>query len=101
MVEMIKGRIRKIDILARWGGEEFLILLPDTSLENAVYLAEMLRERLSKMEIPEAGRIIASFGVADYFSEDTIDTLVKKADDMIYKAKNEGRNCVRYMNECE
>lgn len=101
IVELIKNRIRKIDILARWGGEEFVILLLDTTIKNAVRLAEELRESLSRMDIPGVGRVTASFGVSTYCSGDTADTLVNKADKMMYEAKAAGRNCVRYMNECE
>ena len=101
MTEMIKNRIRKIDTLARWGGEEFVILLPDTTVNNAARLAEELRESLSQMDIPGVGRVTASFGVAGYCPGDNVDSLVNKADNMMYEAKAAGRNCVRYMNECE
>ncbi|SHK32151.1 PAS domain S-box-containing protein/diguanylate cyclase (GGDEF) domain-containing protein [Anaerobranca californiensis DSM 14826] len=107
LTEMIKNRIRKIDVLARWGGEEFLILLPDTPLENAVVLAEELRLKLSEMEIPNVQKVTASFGVANYLPGDSIDTLVKKADDMMYKAKkkdviklNIGVNVVKFRINC-
>lgn len=101
MTEMIKNRIRKIDTLARWGGEEFVILLPDTTVNNAARLAEELRESLSQMDIPGVGRVTASFGVAGYCPGDTIETLMQRVDAMMYEAKAAGRNCVRYMNECE
>jgi diguanylate cyclase (GGDEF)-like protein/PAS domain S-box-containing protein len=101
VAEVIKNRIRKIDCLARWGGEEFVILLPDTPVDKAAVLAEELRESISKMDIPGVDRVTASFGVAGYCSEDTSDTLVQRADNMMYEAKAAGRNCVRYMNECE
>ena len=101
MAEMIKNRIRKIDTLARWGGEEFVLLLPDTPVENAARLAEELRESLSRMDIQGVGRVTASFGVAGYCPGDSVDSLVNKADNMMYEAKAAGRNCVRYMNECE
>lgn len=94
VTEMIKNRIRKIDVLARWGGEEFLILLLDTPVDKAVVLAEELRQKLSLMEIPKVQAVTASFGVAGYCLGDNIDTLVKRADDMMYKAKREGRNKV-------
>nr|WP_243270066.1 diguanylate cyclase [Thermanaerosceptrum fracticalcis] len=78
-----------------------LYFWPDTTVKNAACLAEELRESLSKMDIPGVGRINASFGVAGYCPGDTVDTLVNKADNMMYEAKAAGRNCVRYMNECE
>jgi diguanylate cyclase (GGDEF)-like protein/PAS domain S-box-containing protein len=101
LVDMIKQRIRKIDCLARWGGEEFVILLPHTPVDKAAGLAEELRQRLSRMDITGVGYVTASFGVAGYCPGDTVDSLVKKADSMMYEAKAAGRNCVRYMNKCE
>jgi len=99
VVKMIKERIRKVDTLARWGGEEFIIMLPNTPVEKAVILAEELRENLSKMTIPGIEKVTASFGVAGYRPGDTVDSLVKRADDLMYTAKAEGRNCVYYQNE--
>jgi len=101
ITEIIKNRIRKTDTLARWGGEEFVILLPDTPVGNAARLAEELRESVSRMDIPGVGGVTASFGVAGYCPGDTIDALTQRADDLMYEAKAAGRNCVRYMNECE
>jgi diguanylate cyclase (GGDEF)-like protein/PAS domain S-box-containing protein len=99
IAELIESRIRKIDTLARWGGEEFVILLPDTTVKNAARLAEELRESLSQMDIPGVGLVTASFGVAGYCPGDTVDALTQKADDLMYEAKAAGRNCVRCMNE--
>ncbi|WP_094551495.1 GGDEF domain-containing response regulator [Petroclostridium xylanilyticum] len=100
MAELVKNRNRKIDIFARWGGEEFVILLPDTTVKNAARLAEELRESLSQMDMPGAGRVTASFGVAGYCPGDNVDSLVNKADNMMYEAKAAGRNCVRFKDEC-
>lgn len=100
ITELIKSRIRKTDTLARWGGEEFLLLLPDTPVKNAVRLAEELRDNLSRLNIPGIGNVTASFGVAGYRAGDTIDALLQRADDSMYEAKAAGRNCVRRINEC-
>jgi len=94
LVEMIKKRIRKIDAVARWGGEEFLILLPETSGANAAALAEELCGTLYREDIPEVGQMTASFGVAAYREGDSIDSLVNRADDQMYRAKRNGRNRV-------
>jgi len=99
IAELIKNRIRKIDTLARWGGEEFVMLLPETTVNKAAVLAEELRESLSRMDIPGVGRVTASFGVAGYCLGDTVDALIQRADDLMYEAKAAGRNCVRCMNE--
>lgn len=100
LVDMIKQRIRKIDCLARWGGEEFVILLPHTPVDKAAGLAEELRQRLSRMHIPGLGYVTASFGVAGYCPGDTVDTILKRADDRLYEAKAAGRNRVRWGREC-
>jgi len=95
---VVKGRLRQIDTLGRWGGEEFLIILPGTVLENAIFLAEELRNRIEQEHIPEVGRCTASFGVAAFIDGESYKGLVKRADDALYKAKAEGRNCVRFIN---
>lgn len=96
LADMVKKRIRKTDILARWGGEEFIILLPETPGEAAASLAEELRRQLSSMTMPEVGHVTASFGVAEYYPSDTVDTVLIRADSMMYEAKASGRNCIKY-----
>jgi len=86
-------RLRKSDILGRWGGEEFIILLPDTDLEQAVEVAEELRQSLSDIE-SDSYRISASFGVAEFESGDSLDSMLRRADWNLYKAKDEGKNRV-------
>ena len=100
LVDMIKQRIRKADCLARWGGEEFVILLTNTPVDKAACLAEELRVQLSSMDVPGVGSVTASFGVAGYCPSDTVDTLIMRADNMLYEAKAAGRNCVRYTGAC-
>lgn len=94
LVTAFKERLRKTDCLARWGGEEFVILLPDTTAAGAASLAEELRHRLSQMEIPGVGHVTASFGVTGYCSGDTVETIIQRVDSMLYRAKENGRNCV-------
>ena len=88
--------LRESDLAGRYGGEEFLILLPDTPLEGAVVLAEKLRDEVALVSIPGVDRAItASFGVAS-FPADTPDgdMLIRMADRALYAAKALGRNCV-------
>lgn len=94
LADTLKSRIRKIDFLARLGGEEFVILLVDTPVEKAAVLVEELRLRVSNMAIPGVDRVTASFGVTGYCPGDTSDTIVQRADKMMYQAKDAGRNCV-------
>ncbi len=101
LVDMVKQRIRKTDIFARWGGEEFIILLPDTFIHQAIHLAEDLRERIELYKFPIVEHITVSFGVAGYCEEDDIETLIDRVDAMLYKAKSEGRNRVCWTKECQ
>lgn len=93
----VKKNIRQGDILARFGGEEFIAILPGTDLQKAKELAERLREKISRLEIKTEDRTIgvtASFGVAQMQPDSTMDRLIAKADVMLYKAKKNGRNTV-------
>lgn len=96
IASLIENRIRKTDFLCRWGGEEFIILLPETETSNAVILAENIREEISKTAIGKVGSVTVSLGVSSYIIGDTVDTVVKRADELMYFAKAEGRNCVRF-----
>ena len=92
----LRSALRESDLAGRYGGEEFLILLPDTPLEGAVVLAEKLRNEVELVSVPGVDRAItASFGVAS-FPADTPDgdMLVRMADRALYSAKALGRNCV-------
>ncbi|MCX7896661.1 MAG: diguanylate cyclase [Rhodocyclaceae bacterium] len=90
--------LRQMDLAARWGGEEFIVLLPDTSAEDAAKLAERLRQRLAAMTIHEGDaefRITASFGVAIIDAADErIEHAIARADEALYRAKQGGRNRV-------
>ncbi len=89
--------IRKSDYLARYGGEEFIIVLPNTDLQNAVKLAERLRNIIQEQTIDAGGkeiRITSSFGVAPLRNGSDRDALFKEADEMLYKSKFLGRNKV-------
>ena len=89
-----KKELRNIDVFARWGGEEFLILFAETSLKNSVKVANKLRETIAALEHKVAGHITASFGVSQIRDNDTLDDILKRCDDALYKAKENGRNCV-------
>jgi diguanylate cyclase (GGDEF)-like protein len=92
----IMEKIRKTDTLARWGGEEFVILLTDITYGQAAKIAEKLRKHLMQTEMPPAETVTASFGIATYQDGDTIDDLIRRADKLLYCAKIEGRNRVKY-----
>lgn len=92
---LVLESIRKHDILGRWGGEEFLILCPETDIDGAERLAQNLRERLERMDMGEVGTVTASFGVAQLGKADDVKRLIGHADKALYQAKQDGRNHVR------
>jgi len=96
---MVKNRIRKIDCFARWGGEEFMLLLPDTTIDKTKSLVEELRRGISKINISCVDKVTASFGVVEYCNKYTADMLIQNVDNMMYKAKTEGRNCICYLDD--
>ena len=95
VVELIQSRIRTSDCFARWGGEEFMLLLPSTQLAAARSLADALLEELQETQVEGVGSVTASFGVTSYRPGDTVDLLTQRADTLMYAAKQAGRNCVR------
>ncbi len=90
-----KDTIREVDIFARWGGEEFVVLLPNSDLKEALICAERLRENIAEFDVDYLPQITCSFGVSEYVKGDNKDTVLKRADELLYSAKNCGRNCVK------
>ncbi len=86
--------LRDEDIVCRWGGEEFVILLPSTNLQNAMALSQKLRTRIEQMHVEMVERVTASFGITEVRAEDNLKSAVDRADNALYRAKNAGRNCV-------
>ena len=87
--------LRNIDIVCRWGGEEFIVLLPTASIQNAITLAEKIRTYIEKLEIDIVGYISASFGVSQIREGEDMTDVISRADKALYLAKNSGRNCVK------
>lgn len=94
VVAQIGARLRGSDTLARWGGEEFMVLLPETGLTQAATLAETFRLGLHTLPNPGPRAMTASFGVAEYRPEETLDQWLKRVDDLVFQAKREGRDRV-------
>jgi diguanylate cyclase (GGDEF)-like protein/PAS domain S-box-containing protein len=95
IVASIHERIRSADVFARWGGEEFVLLLANTSLSVAVPLVENIIANIRLLDFGEIGVVTISFGVTDHHQEDIIDTLLNRADKLLYEAKEAGRDCIR------
>jgi diguanylate cyclase (GGDEF)-like protein len=94
---LVSSNIRKTDIFARWGGEEFVLLLPETDIETAQHTAEKLRIATEKHEFSYIGKMTASFGVTQFIDADDEITFIKRADDALYSAKKNGRNRVEVL----
>lgn len=89
---LVLQSIRETDFFARWGGEEFIILLPETSKDVAFHIAENLRKKIVDASFTEVNKITVSLGVAELRNEH-MKSFIKRVDQALYKAKNSGRNC--------
>ncbi len=94
IADIVRENIRKIDYLVRWGGEEFMIIFPETDLERTKELAERIRKVIGNYSFDKAGKVTVSFGVSQFKEGDTEDDFIKRVDDAMYKAKTNGRNRV-------
>lgn len=95
--KIIKENIRKQDWAFRWGGEEFIVLLPETDIDGAYIAAEKLREAVEEYIFDKVGRVTISLGVATYNEEidkNNIESFINRVDEALYKAKESGRNKV-------
>jgi diguanylate cyclase (GGDEF)-like protein len=94
----LRSALRAQDTVARWGGEEFLLLLPETDLEGALIAAEAARTRIEETPVRLGERLLPitlSFGAAQHAPQATVDETLAAADRALYRAKESGRNCVR------
>lgn len=97
MANTLKQQVRETDIAGRWGGEEFLVICPDTPEHEAYLLAERLRQAIASLRIPsEEGviKVTTSIGVAALSGQMNVDELLRQADIHLYQAKTQGRNRV-------
>jgi two-component system cell cycle response regulator len=96
--KLLNTALRTCDIVARWGGEEFVLVLPSSTMEGAEQVAERLRELLERAQIKDgngdAVAVTASFGVASYTTGETLEQVIDRADRAMYLAKSGGRNRV-------
>jgi diguanylate cyclase (GGDEF)-like protein len=92
--KLIASSIRESDFFGRWGGEEFLIVVPNTGADNATLLADKLRRVIANHPFDALDGVTCSFGVAECGAEIPVKTSIKHADDALYQAKAEGKNRV-------
>lgn len=97
--QLMKGNLRTQDLVSRWGGEEFLVLLPESDEEGALLVAERLRrhiEQLSFPATPSLHGVTITFGGTTARPGQSLEALIQEADEKLYEGKRAGRNCVRW-----
>lgn len=99
LAALVRSSLRTSDSLTRWGGEEFVVLCPNTTLSTASLLAERLRNKIASTSFSEVEHVTVSVGVAECLSEETFEQWFKRADEALYRAKSGGRNQVQIAPE--
>ncbi len=94
ITSLVTGNIRNVDVFARWGGEEFVILSPDSSLKAANQVAEKLRRLIEVSSFSSPCKVTVSFGLAQFQEDDVANSFLNRADAALYRAKSLGRNRV-------
>ena len=94
MAQLVGKQIRPSDYLARWGGEEFIVLFNNTTPEGAEQAAEKIRATVGSFPFTGVGRVTISGGITSLKENESINSAIKRADDALYEAKEKGRNCI-------
>ncbi|MBU0665321.1 MAG: PAS domain S-box protein [Proteobacteria bacterium] len=94
---LVKENIRVTDIVGRWGGEEFMVLMPQSDIQSARNTAEKLRLAIAEYHFDKVNKMTVSFGVTAFESQDDMKSLLKRVDDALYQAKKQGRNRVEIL----
>ncbi|MDD5031007.1 MAG: bacteriohemerythrin [Rhodoferax sp.] len=99
LTKVLQSNLRTIDTLTRWGGEEFVVLCPNTTLTTVTMLAERLRASVANTSFAQVGQVTISLGVAECMANETWEDWFKRADVALYRAKEGGRNQVQVAPE--
>jgi diguanylate cyclase (GGDEF)-like protein len=94
VASVLRSAVRASDLVGRWGGEEFMIICPATSLEGGLQLAEKARLRVEEFDFERAGPLTISLGVSVFGAGDDMERIILRADRALYAAKGKGRNRV-------
>lgn len=92
IADIVRSGVRAADLVGRWGGEEFVVISPETDIGGSLTLAEKIRTRLESADLGESGRRTASFGVTAFEDGDDVESIIARADAGLYAAKQRGRN---------
>ncbi|MBN2824620.1 MAG: GGDEF domain-containing protein [Campylobacterales bacterium] len=96
VTDIIRHSIREVDLVGRYGGEEFLILMPHTALREAIEIAQRAKEAVANYKFDTIKGVTISLGVIEYQEGEEINSLLKRVDELLYQSKKEGRNRVSY-----
>ncbi len=94
ITSIVKRNVRSTDIFARWGGEEFVLLLPHTEIGKAAEMAERMRNCIQDNKYHLDQNITCSFGLVSLNKNEEAEALIQRADKLLYNAKNKGKNVV-------
>lgn len=97
LAQNVNNHVRDSDTFSRWGGEEFILLMPETKLDDAITVCNNLRALIEELEHPTAGNITSSFGITPVNSTDNLNSIFKRCDEALYNAKANGRNRVEVL----
>ncbi len=92
---ILKKHFRNVDIIGRWGGEEFVALMPTANMENSKKIAEKIRLAIKEAKLLDDLQVTASFGVTQIKMGDTLEAIIGRADDALYEAKKSGRDAIK------
>lgn len=101
IAKILKNSVRETDIVGRWGGEEFLVICPQSAIEGLEVLAEKIRRRIESHDFPDSSKVTISIGISCYQPEETISTLLSRTDAALYLAKESGRNQVQKLQSLD
>ena len=94
VAQHVRENVRATDAVVRWGGEEFMVILPETDVASGAVLANKLHDIVKKLTIAGGVHVTASFGVTQLQADEGWEQLVSRADALMYRAKEEGRDRV-------
>lgn len=94
LTKLVGAQLREVDYFVRWGGDEFIIVAPDTDIDKAAALAERARKIVETYRFQTIGNYTITFSVAQFKASDTVDSFIKRADRGLYRAKEAGKNRV-------
>jgi diguanylate cyclase (GGDEF)-like protein len=97
VVQIVKDTIREIDLIGRYGGDEFIIILPNTKLKRAKDIAKRILTRIEDEKYDNIDmKITLSIGLSEYVNGETLDKFIEKVDKALYEAKESGKNCIKF-----